>query len=340
MTVLSRVFTEQLSHLQSPVSQLGGHIISLKVPEFHNYYFGMSRTLSRDHDNGKELKQCIVCNNGAFIPPTVVTGATDGIGKSYALELARRGFDIVLISRTMEKLQKVALEIEKETGRKTKIIQLDFTGGSEIYPKVEKALKDLEIGVLVNNVGKIFSTEENRFLEASNISKEIDDILNCNILSTVQMTRIVLPRMVQRVATQKKGLIINLSSAAGARPYPMLTMYGATKAFLNFFSRSLYTEYRSDGIIVQSVLPHFVSTSMTLNVQPNILVKSSDDFVREALNTVGYTHRTNGCLSHCVQSYFLDLILMETFMNSRICLFIGGCVVSGIAKMMKNSKSR
>ncbi|XP_077117741.1 very-long-chain 3-oxoacyl-CoA reductase-like [Ranitomeya variabilis] len=266
----------------------------------------------------------------------VVTGATDGIGKSYALELARRGLDVVLISRSMEKLQKVASEIEKETGRKTKIIQLDFTGGSEIYPKVEKALKDLDIGVLVNNVGKIFSTAEVRFLDTSDISKEIDNILNCNILSTVQMTRIVLPRMVQR----KKGLIINLSSATAARPYPTVAMYGATKVFQDFFSRSLYTEYRSDGIIVQSVLPYLVSTNMTLNVQPNILVKDSDDYVREALNTVGYTHRTNGCLSHSIQNYLMDLIVTETFMNSKICRFIGGCVMNRIAKMMTDNKSQ
>ncbi|XP_069623543.1 very-long-chain 3-oxoacyl-CoA reductase-like [Ranitomeya imitator] len=266
----------------------------------------------------------------------VVTGATYGIGKSYALELARRGLDVILISRSMEKLQKVASEIENETGRKTKIIQLDFTGGSEIYPKVEKALKDLDIGVLVNNVGKIYSTSEERFLDTSDISKEIDDILNCNILSTVQMTRIVLPGMVKR----KKGLIINLSSATAAHPYPTVAMYGATKVFLDFFSRSLYTEYRSDGIIVQSVLPYLVSTNMTLNVQPNILVKNSDDYVREALNTVGYTHRTNGCLSHSIQNYFLDLIITETFMNSKICRFLGGCVMNRIVEMMTNNKSQ
>ncbi|KAM4012604.1 very-long-chain 3-oxoacyl-CoA reductase-B-like [Anomaloglossus baeobatrachus] len=260
----------------------------------------------------------------------VVTGATDGIGKSYALELARRGFDIVLISRSMEKLQKVAFEIEKESRRKTKIIQVDFTGGSEIYPKVEKALKDLDIGVLVNNVGMIFS-DGNRFLDTSDISKRIDNILNCNILSTVQMTRIVLPRMLLK----KKGLIINVSSAAAARPYPVVTMYGATKAFMDFFSRSLYQEYQSDGIIVQSVLPHIVSTNMSRNAQASLLVKSSGDYVREALNTVGYSHRTNGCLSHCIQSYILDLVLTDTFMNSRLCRSIGGFIMNGIFKMTK-----
>ncbi|XP_066446190.1 very-long-chain 3-oxoacyl-CoA reductase-B-like [Eleutherodactylus coqui] len=264
----------------------------------------------------------------------VVTGATDGIGKAYALELAKRGFDVILISRTLEKLEKVAKEIENLTRRKTKIIQLDFTGGAEIYTKVEKALKDLDIGILVNNVGMTYFNEVTRFHEVPDINKRIENIMNCNLQSMIQMTKIVLPKMVQR----KKGLIINLSSAAGARPYPMITMYGATKAFMDFFSRSLNVEYRSDGIIVQSVLPHLVSTNMTRHPSANILVKTSDDFAREALNTVGYSHRTNGCLSHCFQSYILDHLLTETFMNSWICLFLGGCAMSLIVKITKLGK--
>ncbi|XP_075715383.1 very-long-chain 3-oxoacyl-CoA reductase-like isoform X2 [Rhinoderma darwinii] len=263
----------------------------------------------------------------------VVTGATDGIGRAYALELARRGFDVVLISRTLEKLQKVAEEIEKQSRRKTKIIQMDFTGGSEIYPKVEKALKDLDIGILVNNVGMNYYSGVTRFLDVPDINKRIDDIVNCNVLSMVQMTKIVLPKMVQR----KKGVIINLSSAAGARPYPKVTMYGATKVFMDFFSRSLYSEYKADGIIVQSVLPHLVSTNMTSNARTNLLVKTSEDYVREALNTVGYTHRTNGCISHSVQSYILDQLITETFMNSDSCLFIAGCVMSLLVKMSKSN---
>ncbi|XP_040271172.1 very-long-chain 3-oxoacyl-CoA reductase-like isoform X1 [Bufo bufo] len=261
----------------------------------------------------------------------VVTGATDGIGKAYAMELARRGLDVVLISRNVEKLQKVAQEIEKQSTQKTKIIQLDFTGGSEIYPKVEKVLKDLDIGILVNNVGMIYQPGPSRFLDVSDINKRISNILNCNILSMVHMTRIVLPRMVVR----KKGLIINISSAAGAHPYPMTAIYGATKAFMDFFSRSLHYEYRSDGITVQSVIPNLVSTNMTYNISTSILVNTSDDFVREALNTVGYTHRTNGCLSHAIQGYIIDHLMTETFMNSSICQFIAGGAMRMIFKLQK-----
>ncbi|XP_044130951.1 very-long-chain 3-oxoacyl-CoA reductase-like isoform X2 [Bufo gargarizans] len=258
----------------------------------------------------------------------VVTGATDGIGKAYAMELARRGFDVVLISRTVEKLQKVAQEIEKETQRNTKIIQADFTVGPEIYPKVEKALKDLDIGILVNNVGMTYHPDGGRFLDVPDINKRISDIMNCNVLSMVHMTRIVLPRMVER----KKGLIINISSAAGVRPYPLFMMYSATKVFMDFFSRSLHYEYRSDGITVQSIMPHLVSTNMTNNMATNILVKTSDDYAREALNTVGYSNRTNGCLIHSLQDYIFGFLLTETFMNSWICMFLVGYAMRRIQK--------
>ncbi|XP_068128168.1 very-long-chain 3-oxoacyl-CoA reductase-B-like isoform X2 [Hyperolius riggenbachi] len=186
----------------------------------------------------------------------VVTGATDGIGKAYAKELAKRGFNVVLVSRSMEKLQRVAKEIEQLSGCKSKIIQVDFTGGSEIYPKIEENLKDVDIGILVNNVGMVHCYDGRRFHETMETCQQLTDIINCNILSMIQMTRIVIPRMVDR----KKGLIINVSSECGSRPIPRLSVYSGTKVFIDFFSRSLDLDYRPLGINVQSyVLDLFLS---------------------------------------------------------------------------------
>ncbi|XP_072003769.1 17-beta-hydroxysteroid dehydrogenase type 3-like [Engystomops pustulosus] len=234
----------------------------------------------------------------------VVTGATDGIGKAYALELAKRGLNVVLISRTLEKLKRVAVEIEKETGRKVKYIQADYTSGTNIYHKIEEELKGLEIGILVNNVGMKLSEMPCKYLDTPNIEKMLNSLINCNIQSVVQMTRIILPQMVQR----KKGLVINISSEAGNRPHPMALMYSASKVFVDFFSRGLHVEYKTQGITVQCVMPLFVSTEMTFQMKTNIFVKSAAAFASEALNTVGYTERTNGCLSHSLQSYAANLI--------------------------------
>ncbi|XP_059912612.1 hydroxysteroid (20-beta) dehydrogenase 2 [Gadus macrocephalus] len=233
----------------------------------------------------------------------VVTGATSGIGRAYAKELARRGLDVVLISRSNEKLQMVAEEIEAEYGRRTLTIQTDFTGGGSIYPAIEEALRGIDIGILVNNVGMSYSGSFSQFLDVPDSELKISQVVNCNMLSVTQMTRIVLPDMVKRGS----GLIINIGSEIGARPYPFLSLYCATKVFVRYISLCLDSEYRSKGITVQCVAPLLVSTNMTFNCRVNGLVKSASDFAREALNTVGYTNYTNGCVSHRLQSFVLKL---------------------------------
>ncbi|XP_068128715.1 very-long-chain 3-oxoacyl-CoA reductase-like isoform X2 [Hyperolius riggenbachi] len=193
---------------------------------------------------------------------------------------------------------------EQDFGRKTRIIQVDFTSGSHIYQGIKEEIKGLEIGVLVNNVGMKSADAFPKFLETPDLNQMLDKTINCNILSVLWMTRTVLPQMLQR----KKGLIVNLSSVAGNRPFPRIVVYSATKAFVDFFSRGLHAEYESQGITVQSVMPFFVSTDMTYKLGTNILVKSAEEYACEALNTVGYTSKTNGCLSHSLQNYAVDLI--------------------------------
>ncbi|XP_067318544.1 very-long-chain 3-oxoacyl-CoA reductase-like [Anolis sagrei] len=231
----------------------------------------------------------------------VVTGATSGIGKAYAHELAKKGLDIVLVSRSMEKLKQVAAEIEQLYGRSTKVIQADFTGGSEIYESIHKALEGLEIGVLVNNVG-MNQTLPLEFLQTPDIEKYIDNMVNCNILSTVKMTEAILPQMVAR----KKGIIINISSGNAWRPVPWTTMYCACKTSVDLFSRALNMEYKSKGIIVQSVLPMLVDTNMNRVLNFPAGKMSPEVYAHKALNTVGFTNRTSGCLSHSLQNFMFE----------------------------------
>ncbi|XP_031176253.1 hydroxysteroid (20-beta) dehydrogenase 2 isoform X1 [Sander lucioperca] len=242
----------------------------------------------------------------------VVTGATSGIGKAYASELARRGLDVVLVSRSDDKLQIIAKEIEDQYGRKTRTIQVDFTDGQSIYPAIAEELQGLEIGILVNNVGMAYSDHFAYFLEIPDAEQKITQVVNCNMLSVPQMTRLVLPGMVERGT----GLIINISSEAGVRPQPLLSLYSATKIFVTYFSQCLHAEYKSKGIIVQCVAPFMVSTNMTKNVSVNCFVKSSSTFASEALNTVGHSSYTSGCLSHALQATALAILLPDWFRMS------------------------
>lgn len=250
------------------------------------------------------------------ITHTVVTGSTAGIGRAYALELARRGLDIVLISRSHKKLRSVADEIESQYGRQTLVIQADFTEGHSIYPVIAEQLKDLKIGILVNNVGMNYAGMLMNFLDVPDAEKRTTEVINCNILSVTQMSRMILPQMVNRA----KGLIINISSEAGCQPQPMLTLYSATKIFVTYFSRCLHAEYQTRGVTVQCVTPLMVSTNMTHNIKVNPLVKSAASFTKDALNTVGYSSYTSGCITHALQHVALGIFFPGWLRLSSFCV--------------------
>lgn len=127
----------------------------------------------------------------------------------------------------------------KYPGLQTKIIPIDFTAPPQsIYPQIESEISDLEIGILVNNVGVGHWVQYFHDF-ASSSGAAIEELVACNILACTKMTAIVLPKMLGR----EKGLIINLSSTLGRFPTPLMSAYSASKAYVDFFSRSLMGEY-------------------------------------------------------------------------------------------------
>ncbi|KAM6409355.1 inactive hydroxysteroid dehydrogenase-like protein 1 [Rhynochetos jubatus] len=227
----------------------------------------------------------------------VVTGSTDGIGKAYAEELAKRGVNVVLISRNKEKLEAVAKHISETYKVETDFVVADFSKGSEPYPAIKEALKDKEIGILVNNVGMFYLYPD----YFTNLSEDVLwDTININIVSASMMIHIVLPGMVKK----KKGAIVNVVSGSSCHPTPLLSIYSASKTYLDYFSRSLHYEYASKGIFVQSLMPFVVATKLvacsSIASKRSLLVPSAEEYASHAISTLGLSTRTTGYWKHAI----------------------------------------
>ncbi|GLD54123.1 testosterone 17-beta-dehydrogenase 3-like isoform X2 [Lates japonicus] len=211
----------------------------------------------------------------------VVTGASEGIGRAYAFALAEQGMNVVIMSRTKATLDQVAKEIGDKTGRSVKVIVTDFVK-ENVFGEIEDQLKDLNIGVLVNNVGILPSFIPCKFLECAELDQTITKVLNCNVKTMAKMCKIILPGMENR----GKGVILNISSGIASVPFPLYTLYASSKVFVERFSRGLQIEYEDKGIIIQAVAPFGVSTRMAGYQKTNLVTLSPDDSFVKTLSAV------------------------------------------------------
>ncbi|KAH7886536.1 NAD(P)-binding protein [Phlebopus sp. FC_14] len=228
---------------------------------------------------GKNLKK-FGAKNGAW---AVVTGASDGIGKEFALQLATAGFNILLVARNNQMLSAVAAEIGEKTAGKvdTKIQLVDFAKNDpSALKELQTLLRSLDVGVLVNNVGKSHNMPT-YFAETT--EQENEDIVTINVNGTLRVTHAVLPGMIQR----KRGLILNVGSFAGEIPSPMLATYSGTKAFVSTFTDALAEEVKAHNITVQQLNTYFVVSKMSNIRKSSMMVPLPSTYVRSALSKVG-----------------------------------------------------
>lgn len=223
----------------------------------------------------------------------VVTGASDGIGKEYAFQLAKKGFSIVLVSRTQSKLELIATEIESKYKVNTKIVAFDAsTDDEENYLKLEKAVFDLPVTILINNVGQSHSIPV-PFLKTE--KKELKDIITINTTATLRITQIVAPIIVSTVENpypkQLRGLILTMGSFGGLLPTPYLATYSGSKSFLQAWSAALAGELQADHVDVELVISYLVASAMSKIKRTSLSIPNPKQFVTSTLNGVG---RRNG----------------------------------------------
>ncbi|MGD1872704.1 MAG: SDR family NAD(P)-dependent oxidoreductase [Mastigocoleus sp.] len=177
----------------------------------------------------------------------LITGASAGIGKAFAEQLAARGTNLVLVARSEDKLQEIASDLKNKHQIQVDVIVKDLTEANAaqfVFDITDS--QGLTIDVLINNAGfgdyGEFSSRDGE--------KQIK-MIQLNILSLVDLTHKFLPLM----RINRAGTIINISSIAAFQPMPYLSVYAASKAFVLNFSEALWAENRDYGVKVLVVCP-------------------------------------------------------------------------------------
>jgi uncharacterized protein len=216
----------------------------------------------------------------------LITGASSGIGETFARELAASNTNLVLVARSQAKLEQLATELSSKYQIQTTVIPQDLTqpaAGQVIFETVQA--QGLRIDTLINNAG---FGDYGAFSDRP-LSKLLA-MVQLNVTAVVELTGLFLPLMQAR----KQGAIINVSSIAGFQPLPYMSVYAATKAFVLNFSEALWAENKDLGVRILAVCPgptesefydraDFPDSATGLN---GITMTSSDKVVRESLKAL------------------------------------------------------
>jgi short-subunit dehydrogenase len=184
-------------------------------------------------------------------PLALVTGASSGIGSELARELARDGHDLVLAARRAAPMQALAAELERQ-GAAATVIPADLSrpgAAAELGAAVEA--RGLTVEVLINNAGL---GAVGGFDRADPV--RIGEMLNVNIVSLTELTRLLLPGMVAR----GHGQVMLVASTAGFLPGPGMAVYFATKAYVLSLGEAIAQELRGTGVTVTTLCPGATAT--------------------------------------------------------------------------------
>jgi uncharacterized protein len=215
-----------------------------------------------------------------ILDTAVVTGASSGIGATYADRLAQRGHNLILVARNKAQLQTLAARLAREHGVTVEVMAADLTLAAE-RARVEQRLRDDEaIGWLVNNAGMGGGGPV-----AAGVLDTIETMIQLNVVAPSRLTGAVLPRLLAR----GRGSIVNIASVLALAPELSQGAYAATKSYLLTYTQSLLKEVGDRGVRVQVVLPGVVRTDIwersgsDINAIPAHMVMEVDELVDAAL---------------------------------------------------------
>jgi short-subunit dehydrogenase len=186
-------------------------------------------------------------------PAVLVTGASTGLGAIYADRFARRGHDLVLVARDLARLEVLAERLRRETAVAVDVLKADLTAPADLAAVEARLSQDARIGVLVNNAG---ASAPGGFLDQG--PDGAAKLIALNVTALTRLAAAVAPRF----AAAGEGAIVNVGSVVGLAPEFGSTVYGATKAFVQFLSQGLALELGPKGVYVQAVLPSATRTEI------------------------------------------------------------------------------
>ncbi|MFJ5384286.1 SDR family NAD(P)-dependent oxidoreductase [Pectobacterium sp. CHL-2024] len=218
-------------------------------------------------------------------PATVlITGASSGIGATYAERFARRGHDLVLVARDETRLNTLAARLKEEFGIAVEVLPADLTQSVDLAAIETRLRDDTRISILINNAGM---AQSGSFVQQTAV--DIEHLIGLNTTALTRLAAAVAPRFVQSGG----GTIVNIGSVVGFAPEFGASIYGATKAFVLFLSQGLHLELSPHGVYVQAVLPATTRTEIweragiDINTLPEVM--DVDELVDAAL--VGFDRR-------------------------------------------------
>ena len=182
----------------------------------------------------------------------LVTGASSGIGEQFALALAARDSDLVLVARRADRLEELAVRIRERHGRRVTVLTADLArpgAATELAGRLDE--EEITVDLLVNNAG--FATHGPFVAEDA---RRVEDEVTLNVTTVVGLTHALLPAMVAR----GRGAVVNVASTAAFQPVPGMAVYGATKAFVLSFSEALAHETAGTGVRVLALCPGATDT--------------------------------------------------------------------------------
>jgi len=246
---------------------------------------------------GKKLR-----NYGQY---AIVTGATDGIGRAYAFQLAKQGMSLLLVSRTQEKLNETEAAIKQRHPKAiVKTYMLDMAQFDEAAQQAFTHYLDthkLDVGVLLNNVG--FSYSHPDYFDKLARSS-VQQLIELNVTATTLMTHILLPYMIKK----RKGCIVNVASFAAIVPSPLLSQYSASKAYINNLTSGLSYEYADKGIRFQAQCPLFVTSKLSKIRTATLATPSPDTYAAAGIKAFGYEVISIPYWPHALQHRLIQLI--------------------------------